>query len=478
MVVSTLMLAALASARRPAVVVVGGGAAGMFASIAAARSGATVVVLESGSQPLRKVRISGGGRCNVMHDPATWQPRAAKELLTARYPRGAQELIGCFSRAGKHRAFSPTDTAAWFEAEGVALKREPDGRVFPTTDDSDTIVRALLGAAERAGVELVLGAKVLQLRALDAPADAAGRERFELVVAQRGGDGEERLRCGSVVLATGSASHALAAALGHAPSPLIPSLFSFRLGAPSLLDSSLAGLSVADAELTLLAEAAAEGEAVKKARKPLAQARGPLLVTHRGVSGPAALRLSSFGAAPLAACGYRGTLALNLCPALRPAEVAACLEAFARGEHRLKQVGTISPFELPRRLWRLVVAAAAEGAPPAAGAIDPAKRWEQVSRAELRGLEARLTRLPLPFLGKDSNKDEFVTAGGIKLAEVDTRTMGSKAAPGLFFAGEVLDIDGVTGGHNFQSAWTTGFIAGTCAAELARGGSPVSPAWQ
>ena len=303
-------------ARAYDVVVVGGGAAGVFASIAAAREGASVLCLESGSSPLRKVRISGGGRCNVMHDAATWDPRGARELLAQRYPRGSSELVGALSSR-----FSPTETKAWFEAEGVQLKREEDGRVFPTTDDSATIVDALLSAAGRAGVELRTRTKVTS-----ATRRAGGG--FELLCTgpSRGDGGEASSECivaPSLLLATGSASHGLAAALGHEISPLIPSLFSFRLSPGGMLDASLAGVSVQDAELTLppppppaAAEGAAPPPATKKRKrgggvKPTST-RGPLLVTHRGISGPAALRLSSFGAAELSAAGYRGVLRLNV----------------------------------------------------------------------------------------------------------------------------------------------------------------------
>lgn len=449
------------------VIVVGGGASGLFAAITAARGGASVLCLESGSQPLRKVRISGGGRCNVMHDPLSWQPAAAKDLLAGRYPRGSQELISPLLSG-----FSPTQTADWFRAEGVRLKREADGRVFPSTDDSATVIDALLAAAERAGVRLRTGAKVEAVAALSEGAGEACAG-FELSVARRGEAAAERVRCAALVLATGSASHGLAASLGHEPSPLLPSLFAFRLCAGGLLDGSLAGLSVPDAELSFEPPQVAEGAepAARGRRRPVVSARGPLLVTHRGLSGPAALRLSAYGALELAAAGYRGELLLNLCPQLPPREVGALLGAFARGEQRLKQLGNASPFELPRRLWRAVVAGAASGEIAqggGAGGIDPSRRWETLSSAELRLLEGRLTRLPLPFSGKDANKEEFVTCGGVRLREVGMRDLSSKKLPGrLFFAGELLDVDGVTGGHNFQACWTTGFLAGSAAAEAA-----------
>lgn len=460
------LLAMTAEALAPTfdVVVVGGGAAGIFASIAAAREGAAVLCLEGGASPLRKVRISGGGRCNVMHDSATWDPRGARDLLKARYPRGATQLVGPLSSR-----FSPLETKAWFEAEGVTLKRESDGRVFPSTDDSATIIDALLSAADRAGVQLRTRVKV---------ASAVRRDGGGFVVlgasgAEAGGGdgGPWTVETRSLLLATGSSSHHLAADLGHDILPLLPSLFSFRLSPGGMLDASLAGVSVADAELTLqlppAPASAGEGSAdsgsapspSKKRRRAGAtnalSARGPLLVTHRGLSGPAALRLSSFGASELAAAGYRGQLQLNLAPGHTSAQALSALEACrTRLDARLKQASTLNPFGLPRRLWAAVVAAAA---------VDGGKRWDALANADLTRLQRATQTVPLAFSGKDSNKEEFVTAGGVAWAGVDARSMQSKLVPGLFFAGELLDVDGVTGGHNFQSCWTTGMVAGRAA---------------
>jgi hypothetical protein len=426
-----LLLAETTEALAPTfdVVVVGGGAAGIFASIAAAREGARVLCLESGASPLRKVRISGGGRCNVMHDSATWDPRGARDLLKARYPRGASQLVGPLSSR-----FSPLETKAWFEAEGVMLKREADGRVFPTTDDSATIVDALLSAADRAGVQLRTRAKI---------ASAVRRDGDGFLLLGAGAaetssdDGSPwTVEARSLVLATGSSSHHLAADLGHEILPLLPSLFSFRLSPGGMLDASLAGVSVLDAELTLqppppppVAAAADAGEhseadgktggsgaagnsvgsngaagntagGSKKRRragstKPVS-ARGPVLVTHRGLSGPAALRLSSFGAAEFAAAGYHGHLQLNLSPAHTPAEAISILEACkTRPDTRLKQMSTVNPFGLPRRLWAAAVAAAG---------VDGGKRWDAMTKAELNRLQRATQAAPLAFSGKDSNK--------------------------------------------------------------------------
>ena len=297
---------------------------------------------------------------------------------------------------------------------------------------------------------------------------------------------DAQLQCRSLILATGSASHDLAASLGHTIAPLIPSLFSFRLRAGGMLDGSLAGVSVPDVQLTLVppspppaAQARGEGAAGGKRRRRRSRAagsvasRGPLLITHRGLSGPAALKLSAFAAEQLAACSYSGLLELNLVPSLSRAEVGAALQAF-RGREPAKAVQTANPFGLPRRLWSAVVVGrppdAAAGRASGAGAetrsVDPSTRWDALRSEHLHAIEERVCRAPLLFDGKDSNKDEFVTAGGVCWKGVDAKRMESRIVGRLFFAGELLDVDGITGGHNFQSCWTTGFIAGNAAAEL------------
>jgi predicted flavoprotein YhiN len=228
-------------------------------------------------------------------------------------------------------------------------------------------------------------------------------------------------------------------------------------------------------------DAPASAKSRRKRKKGGLSTRGPLLVTHRGLSGPAALKLSSFAAADLAACGYSGTLELNLAPELSRAEVASALGAFG-DRVPLKAVANVNPFNIPKRLWSALVSgstgassaldSAATNVPTLSGAaadvahpVDPTKPWSQLSKLDLRALEERTCRAPLMFSGKDSNKDEFVTAGGVSWSGIDSTRMESKHVKGLFFAGELLDVDGITGGHNFQSCWTTGFVAGNAAAE-------------
>jgi len=449
-----------------------------------------------------------------MHDADTWDP-SNRDLVGTRYPRGTSQLVGLLTAR-----FSPVETAAWFEAEGVTLKREADGRVFPSTDDSSTIINALLGAARRSGVELRTNAKVLAVER-----SSAG---FRIRYASRGAasDDDVTVTAPALLLATGSASHGLATQLGHDIVPLVPSLFSFRLQSGGMLDASLAGLSVQDAELELepatppsplssesdhqrllRPDVGISGGAGGKKRKRKAKgkkrgviARGPLLVTHRGVSGPAVLKLSAFAARELHAAGYCGVLRLNLVPSLSGAEVSSQLHRFqAQLDVKAKQdcalatcvgrrlplpgwltfssapppawqVGTVNPFGLPRRLWAVVV----RGVPASAECgesgengvlVDDMARWAQLTDTELAAISERLCGARLAFTGKDSNKDEFVTAGGVSWTGVDAKRMASKLVPGLFFAGELLDVDGITGGHNFQSCWSTGHVAGTAAAE-------------
>lgn len=399
------------------IAVIGGGAAGFFAAIAAAeRLGkeGKVTLLEATAHPLAKVRISGGGRCNLTHscfDPAE---------LAKRYPRGGRELLGAFHR------WQPRDTLEWFAKRGVAAKAEADGRMFPVTDDSATVVDCLTRAARKAGVDLRLRCPVRSIR--------REGDGFSLELA----DGP--LRVDRVILATGGTAggggHALAAGLGHSIEPPVPSLFTFRIRDPRL--EGLSGLSVADAGTEV------EGTRLRE--------RGPVLVTHDGLSGPGILRLSAWGARDLALANHRFTLGVNWAPTLAPAAVEAALAGLREREAR-KSVATWNPFGIPGRLWeRLAAAAGASGT------------WANLPADRLKALAAQVSATRLQVDGKNTNKEEFVTCGGVRLREVDFRAMESRVAPGLHLAGEVLDIDGVTGGFNFQAAWTTGWLAGNAAA--------------
>jgi predicted Rossmann fold flavoprotein len=399
------------------ILIVGGGAAGFFAAIHAAEAapGARVCLYEATAHPLAKVRVSGGGRCNVTH--ACPEPRE----LVKRYPRGGRELLGPFTR------FGPRDTIAWFEARGVTLKTEADGRMFPDTDDSATIIAALRTAADRAGVRLFTSMGVRSL------ARAAGGVGFDVIFTDDSAATFDR-----VLLATGgnkgSAGLAIAAALGHAIEPPVPSLFTFHIADPRLV--GLEGVSVPDAATSVPDAKLAE--------------RGPLLVTHWGLSGPAILKLSAWGARDLAARDYRFPLLVSWTGETL-AKTTETLTAWRLANPR-KQITTLNPFALPSRLWERLVAAVPGLAPDA--------QWAGVSKENLQRLAARIAASEFAVEGKSLNKEEFVTCGGIRLREVDFKTMESRLVPGLHFAGEMLDIDGVTGGFNFQAAWTTGWTAG------------------
>jgi hypothetical protein len=402
------------------IVVAGGGAAGYFAAIACAERDpqADVLLFEATAHDLAKVRISGGGRCNVTH--------ACQDLrdFVQNYPRGSRELLGPLHR------FGPQDTVAWFESRGVALKTEADGRMFPVTDDSATIVDCLRGSAARAGVMCRLRCGVASV--VRATAGGAAAHRF-LVTLQTG----EEVEADRLLVATGgtqgSAGLAIAQDLGHSILPPVPSLFSFHVEDPRL--QGLEGLS---------AQRASSG--VKGTRLTAA---GPVLVTHSGLSGPGILKLSAWGARELHAAGYEFTLVVNWADPRTPDQVRLDLES-ERMAHGRRQVATSNPFGLPSRLWeRLVAASGLQHA-----------IWASASRESSRALAAQVCACEFAVRGKSMNKEEFVTCGGVKRSEVDFATMESRVCPGLYFAGEVLDVDGVTGGFNFQSAWTTGWHAG------------------
>jgi hypothetical protein len=403
-------------AEHPRILVAGGGAAGFFGAIACAEANplAEVSLHEATAHLLAKVRVSGGGRCNVTH--ACFD---AREMAKS-YPRGSRELIGPLSR------FGPGDTVAWFGARGVELKKEKDGRMFPVTDSSATIVGCLMAAAQKAGVRIATGSALRSLVRTPEGKFKAALSGGEEVIADR------------VLLATGggrgSAGISLAESLGHTASPTVPSLFTFHIDDPRL--KGLEGLAAPSAGV--FARGTKLGEI------------GPVLVTHWGLSGPAILRLSAWGARELHDAGYAFTLEVNWTQPRTPESARAALEA-DRAAHAKRQVSTSNPLGIPARLWERLVLAAG---------LAPDATWAGVSNDKLKALALQATASVFSVSGKSMNKEEFVTCGGISLAEVDMATMESRVCPGLHFAGEVLDIDGITGGFNFQAAWTTGWQAG------------------
>lgn len=387
-------------------IIVGGGAAAIFAAIAAKHA----IVLEKSAVLLSKVRISGGGRCNVTHN--CFDPK----LLTQNYPRGGKELLGPFHR------FGPRDTIEWFESRGVKLKAEPDGRIFPVTDRSETIIDCLLSEARSLGIDIRIRQRIEKIE--------KNGQQFVITLKEA-----EPLYSDKLILATGSSpeGHAFAEHLGHTIQKPVPSLFAFNI--PNSPLSQLSGISVQDVEIQI-------------AGAPFKQ-RGPLLITHLGFSGPAPLKLSAWGARYLNEKAYKVNLVINWLPELSREEI---LQKLLRLKSDAPQKTLISenPFPLPKNLFK---------------EFAPAKRLADTSNKELQHLADKLHGDVYQTDGKTTNKDEFVTCGGVTLKEVDFKTMQSKICPGLYFAGEILDIDGVTGGFNFQNAWTTGFIAGSAAGE-------------
>ena len=404
------------------IAVIGGGAAGFFSAIAAADTDPTArgTVFESTIHPLTKVRISGGGRCNVTH--ACFEPRE----LVKRYPRGSRELIGPLNR------FGPRDTVAWFQARGVELKTEKDGRMFPTTDDSGTIVDCLQEAARAASIALRLRMPVRELDRSETDG------RFTLTL----GDGSAE-RFDRVIVATGgtkvAGGFALAESVGHTIEPLAPSLFTFQINDERL--RGLEGLAVPTAE-------------AKVAGTKLCET-GPVLVTHWGLSGPAILRLSAWGARELADWDYNFKVQIGWSGDGNEERVRAKLQG-ARNELGKKQIHNANPVGLPGRLWERLVASAG---------IAKETIWTSLPKPQLGALARAVAASEFQVTGKSTNKEEFVTCGGVRLKEIDFKKMESRICPGLHFAGEVLDIDGITGGFNFQSAWTTGVLSGRAAAD-------------
>ncbi|HEU6447235.1 MAG TPA: NAD(P)/FAD-dependent oxidoreductase [Verrucomicrobiae bacterium] len=404
------------------IVIVGGGAAGFFAALACAEENprAKIVILEKTSRPLHKVKISGGGRCNVTH--ALFNERE----FAARYPRGERALIAPFKQ------FQASDTVEWFARRGVKLKTEADGRMFPTTDSSQTVIDCLLDAARKMEINLRTNCGVETVAK-----NSSGQ--FELTLS-----GGEILSGDKLLLATGGcrtvAPGQLAVSLGHTLETPVPSLFTFHIETPWLRE--LAGVSVETAEVFV------PGIKLRE--------RGTLLITHWGLSGPAILRLSAWGARALHGLDYQFILNVNWLRDLREEQVGN--EFQKRRESQGGKLIINSPLApLPSRLWQQLVLAAG---------IPPETRWSAFPRALQLKLIQQLLRTEFHVRGKSLNKDEFVTCGGVKLSEVNFKTMESKICPGLFFAGELLDIDGITGGFNFQAAWTTGWIAGKSMARM------------
>ncbi len=399
------------------IVIIGGGAAGFFGAIACANVNpqAQVILLEAGQQPLAKVRISGGGRCNVTH--ACFEP----EALVQNYPRGGKPLRGAFTR------FQARDTISWFALHGVPLKTEADGRMFPITDSSETVVNCLMNTAKLSGVELRTRTAVTSVKRTSC-------EGFEILLKSG-----ETIKCDRLLLATGSSpfGYKIARELGHQVEAPVPSLFTFNIVDQKL--RALAGVSINPVQLRLSVDG-----------KPQLQQTGPLLITHWGLSGPAILKLSAWGARILHQSHYQATLLINWLPHLHQEQVREKILT-VKQQWAKRAIALHRGVDLPHRLWQYAIARVG---------ITTEERWSGLSHKTLNQLVQELTQSKHLISGKGVFKEEFVTCGGINLKEVNFKTMESTLVPGLYFAGEILDIDGITGGFNFQSAWTTAYLAG------------------
>jgi len=399
------------------VIIAGGGAAGIFAAVACAEANpdCQVTVLERGKDLLSKVKISGGGRCNVTH--ACFEPNE----LVKNYPRGHLELRGPFHRWGPH------ETVDWFQQRGVNLKTEADGRMFPETDDAQTIIDCLLKAARAADVKIQTKCGLI---AAQAKPNGAG---FWLTLADT-----QTIECEKLLIASGSLrsskSAAICRALGHTVEPLVPSLFTFHIQDPRI--QNLAGISVANINVSI--------------PDTRLSSRGPVLITHWGLSGPAILKLSAWGARDLHAMRYQFPIVVNWIPDM-PGKSAHKTITEIKKRHPRRHVRSKTSLPIPHRLWERITRAAN---------IDDETIWATLSKEHHQALAHQLNHSRFNVSRKSMNKEEFVTCGGVALKEVNFKTMESKIYPGLYFAGESLNIDGVTGGFNFQAAWTTGRLAG------------------
>ena len=389
------------------VVIIGGGAAGFFA---AANLGELcpawkIVILEQGREVLQKVKISGGGRCNVTH--ACWEPAE----LVQYYPRGGKELLGPFHK------FACGDTVAWFEDRGVPLKIEEDGRVFPASNTSESIVNCLMKSCQKAGVQIHTSCKVVSVNIID-----TGYE----IVTLKG-----NWKANRILMAAGSsnAMWKLLTEMGYAIVPPVPSLFTFHIHDKALHE--LMGLSV--------------GQAVVKYPELKIETKGPLLITHWGVSGPAVLKMSAIAARALHEKNYHFDICITWAMGIAKSDI----ETFRKSKGAAT-VGGQSLVNLPARLWKYLVSRAG---------ITHEKRWADLSKEEMEKLFEVLTDDHREVKGKSTFKEEFVTAGGVDLRQINFSTFESRLHPGLYFAGEVLDIDAVTGGFNFQAAWTGAYLA-------------------
>ncbi len=394
-------------------IIIGGGASGFMGAITAITNGLrSVVILEGTAKVLEKVRISGGGRCNLTNSCFE------VSSLVNNYPRGEKELLGLFNR------FSTTEAFDWFQKKGLSLKVEKDGRVFPCSDSSEEVIRCLTFAAKNSGVEVLTNSYVKEIKII--------KGAFNLLV-----KGNNSFKAKNILICTGGhpSGRRLAKSLGHSIIQPVPSLFSFSTAESSLRDCS--GITL-DVQIILNVNTTKYSE------------KGPILITHKGFSGPVILRLSSFSARNLYDNKYNGELRINwLCMNENEARLKIDLYKLENGR---KLVFNNKPFhKLPRSLWKGFLLSLN---------IDKHLKWSELSNSKKESLIKCLTMKNYLIKGRGPFGEEFVTAGGVSLKEINFKTMESKITKGVFFAGEVLDIDGVTGGFNFQHCWSSGWVAG------------------
>ncbi len=410
------------------VIVIGGGAAGFYSAIhiAEARPDLKIAILERGKEVLGKVKVSGGGRCNVTH--AEFNPGE----LVKNYPRGEKELLGPF------HTYCSGDTMAFFEKRGIPLKIESDGRMFPVSDSSQTIIDCFLNEADRLGIRILRHSAVVDIR--------RGIE-WEVVSIKH------TYHAKKIVVATGSNPKIwnLLKKLGHTLVPAVPSLFTFNIKDKRI--KGIQGVST-HAEVDVLEQRLFNPKITIKLRsreteKPLMTSEGPLMITHWGMSGPAILKLSAWGAKLLNEMKYRFWIRINWLPEYSVEGLIGLFMQIKEIEAK-KTVLRTKAVDVPRRLWTNLVRASG---------IEETEKWADVTKTHLENLAHQLTQCEFLVDGKSTFKEEFVTAGGVNLKEIDFKTMGSKILPDFYFAGEVIDVDAITGGFNFQNAWTGGYIA-------------------
>lgn len=395
------------------IIVIGGGAAGFFAAvnIAMLKPGSKITILEKTSKLLSKVKVSGGGRCNVTHHCFE------NSDLVKNYPRGNKELLQVFSR------FNVTNTIEWFQNQGVKLKTEEDGRMFPVTDSSQSIIDCFLSLAKKYNIEIITQCEVFAIKKTE--------NTFRLKTSKA------EIEADAVICSIGghnkSEAYFLIKNLGHTIAEPIPSLFTINLPHETI-KRELQGISVQQAE-------------VKIAKSKL-HYNGPVLVTHWGLSGPAVLKLSAFAAHEFFNSGYKATILINWISPLNLNEAEQQLKQFQKEKHKALPY-TAPLFNLPKRLWEYLCERSD---------LDNTKPWAEINNKSISKLCENLCNSSFKMEGKTTFKEEFVSCGGVNLKEIDFKTMQSKIIPGLYFCGEVLNIDGITGGFNFQSAWSTAWI--------------------